>query len=357
MSMDARSGSIACAVDVFRRSDKAQTAEMINQHLRWWRGREDNLVSWTSSLLFALVYIFHLHANTGDGSNFEDIFLCVADTHKFPDHVFIRDMDLVEAFQDEDEDLRDFGQLRQRYYFGEYLTQGALKIEGRCKIVSAQRMVESGLYRIRPEFENFANWARQERPPGANTVGELRASFECDKEQRQGVSRDGLEAALAVGQLFDAPWRLPMAASLVALAGPRTDDDAILMSLAFRTRTSRDADEPDTERGNCSLPDTKFDGDYLLPEVNEYKDIMSSIYQDYYLREFKEHLGSAEAALRNVIASTLNPAFMTHENSETQPSFSSVDVSRENILNRLSTVSMLSSGLEKRLRTKDVDCL
>ncbi|KAH6714588.1 hypothetical protein BKA61DRAFT_605536 [Leptodontidium sp. MPI-SDFR-AT-0119] len=52
-------------------------------HPQWWKGHEDNLVSWTSSLLFALVYIFHLHANSNDRSAFDDIHLCIIDTNQF----------------------------------------------------------------------------------------------------------------------------------------------------------------------------------------------------------------------------------------------------------------------------------
>jgi hypothetical protein len=62
-SVDATKGASTSKVDIFARADNEQVAEMIYRHLRWWKGPEDNLVSWTSSLLFALVYIFHLRAN------------------------------------------------------------------------------------------------------------------------------------------------------------------------------------------------------------------------------------------------------------------------------------------------------
>ncbi|KAF4955043.1 hypothetical protein FSARC_11950 [Fusarium sarcochroum] len=68
------------SVDIFARPNKKETAGMISRHLLWLQGSDDNLVSWTSSLLYALVYIFYLHANKKDDSAFEDTYLCVVDT-------------------------------------------------------------------------------------------------------------------------------------------------------------------------------------------------------------------------------------------------------------------------------------
>ncbi|KAM3430295.1 hypothetical protein MY4824_007769 [Beauveria thailandica] len=261
---------------------------MIHRHLQWWRGDDDNLVSWTSSLLFALVYIFHLRANESHRSDFHDISLCVIDTRGLPDEVFIRDMDLVAAFREEHLPLQKFERMRRVYYFGEYLTQGALKIEGRCQIIPAQLIIENGLCDLRPEFESFASWEVQETPPWAKPTRRLREIFD------------------SIARLFEAPWRLPMAASLVALAAPRTDDNEIL--LAFRSSSFTD-----TARRDCCLQDTRFEADHMLPEVNEYLNIM------------KKRLGKAESALRNLRIFTLSEDFTTHENSQTEANFSLVD--------------------------------
>lgn len=239
--MDARYGSPNWAMDIFARTDKTEAAEMINRHLRWQEGYEDNLVSWTCSLLFALVYVFHLRANIRDRSEFKDVFLCIIDTKKFPDQTFIRDMDLVAAFRKESDGLQDFEKLRRHqrkgysgyYYFGEYLSQGALKIEGLCQIISSDLLIENGLYHIRSEFQSYASWQVRERPPWAGPVIEMRETFYNDRNHRHAISRDSLRAAMAISRLLEPPWRLPMAASLVALASPRTDDDAILV--AFRS--------------------------------------------------------------------------------------------------------------------------
>lgn len=181
-SMDVRYEAANSREDIFARVDRQRTAEMLYRHLRWWKGPDDNLVSWTSSLLFALTYIFHLHANTTHGLGFDNINLCIIDTSCFPEAVFLRDMDLIRAFRSAGNDLRNFEGLRSKrsrrfsgcYYFGEYLSQGALKIEGKCQIVSAQDIISQGLYDIRPEFEEFANWEPEPYPPWADPVIELR---------------------------------------------------------------------------------------------------------------------------------------------------------------------------------------
>ena len=142
-SMDARDGNQNSRVDIFARESKEEVAGMLYRHLRWFPGPEDNLVSWTSPILFALVYKFHLRANTRNGSAFDDISLCIIDTTEFPKEVFMRDMDLIQAYLQYSEDLQDFNGLRSRndYYFGEYLSQGALKIKDRCQIVPARAII------------------------------------------------------------------------------------------------------------------------------------------------------------------------------------------------------------------------
>jgi hypothetical protein len=170
---------------------------MLHRYLRWWEGLGNNLVSWTSSLLFVLVY----------------------------------------------KDLRGFEGLRSKphrwflgsYDPGEYFSQGALKIEGRCQIVSAQRMIGQGLYHIRSEFEDFAHWERREKPPWAEPVIEIRESFYCNKAERERISAEKLQAALSIAQLFEPRWKLPMAASFIALAAPQNNDESII--LTFRANT------------------------------------------------------------------------------------------------------------------------
>jgi hypothetical protein len=88
-----------------------------------WKEGDDNFVSWTSSLSFALVYMFHLHANLKHESEFTDIQFRIIDTTCLPRGVFLRDLDLILTYSPFDANLVEMETLRTlkqggRFYFG-----------------------------------------------------------------------------------------------------------------------------------------------------------------------------------------------------------------------------------------------
>jgi hypothetical protein len=294
-SMDARNATENSRVDIFAREDNEQVASMLHTHLRWWKGPEDNLVSWTSLLLFALVYVFHLHANSKDGSAFDDIFLCIIDTTKFPKAVFIRDMDLIQVYFPFDTALENFKGLRLRtdWYFGEYLSQGALKIEDKCQIVSAQAMIDEGLYILRREFEEFSHWELSQKAPWANPVVDLRKDLyqivcpEIDEEK--------LRVAVNIAQFFESRWALPVAANLVALLPHSKEDIAIIKAFRANVFTGSLVLPGnklkliclDDDRENSSPSKTKVVAYGGLPEVEQFSKIMRSVYKDFCITELR----------------------------------------------------------------------
>ena len=169
---------------------------MLNRHLPW-RGKttdSDNFVSWTSSLSFALQYIIYRHIESRDGSSLDSIYLCIIDTDSFPKGTFIRDIDLISAYSLFDSKRtrkhRDFA---GSFYFGEYLSQGALKIEDKCELVSAQAIINQGLFKLQP---GFSTSMVAKEPTWANEVIRLREIFNQNLEKRQPVTKEELEAAL-----------------------------------------------------------------------------------------------------------------------------------------------------------------
>lgn len=226
----AASDGLACGeTDIFSLKNKQRAADMLNRHLRWQKLSHDNLVSWTSSLLVALVYIFHLRARIHKEATLDEIQLLVVDTVTFPKGVFMRDLDLMHPFLSVNQSLRNLEALRRRkssefsgsYYFGEYLSQGALKIEGHCQMVSAQKIIDEGLYDIRKEFKEFADWKKE---PGsarwANAVLQIREVFYRDKSQREIMSERAIVAAAKISRQFAPSFQVPIAATLAALAAP-----------------------------------------------------------------------------------------------------------------------------------------
>jgi len=292
--MDARFGKENYKVDIFERENKQQVASMLNRHLQWWEGHEDNLVSWTSSLLFALVYIFHLHANSRDGSAFDDIFLCIIDTKQFPKAVFLRDMDLIKAYFPLDADLKRMQNLRlSDYYFGEYLSQGALKIEDKCEIVSAQAMIDQGLCNLRHEFGEFAQWESSRNVPWAKPMVALRKDLyliECPE-----ITKENSLVAINIAKLFGPRWQLPVAANLIALLPHLTEDTAIIQAFSSNPFTSSlllprskvKLIHLDDDRENTSPLKTKVIAYNSLPEVEKFSKIMWSIYKDFCVEKLK----------------------------------------------------------------------
>lgn len=95
-SKNAKRGELNSSTDVFAR-DSTSVAEMLYRHLRWCKGdNDDNFVSWTSSLLFALQYIFY--RRTLNSLDIQDIYLCIIDTLAFPRATFLKDMDLIDTY-------------------------------------------------------------------------------------------------------------------------------------------------------------------------------------------------------------------------------------------------------------------
>ncbi|CAG9947294.1 unnamed protein product [Clonostachys rosea f. rosea IK726] len=327
-SLDSRQGGPSSRVDLFDRGDNRLVADMLNKHLRWQDAGDgdSNVVSWTSSLLYALVHVYQLHASMRDGSALEDIKLCIVDTTECPDRSFVRDIDLIRSFSLFDIGLRDLKNLRLGksqskssgcYYFGEYLSQGALRIEGRCQIVSAMDIINGGLYKMLPELEEFEDWNRDEKPPCARMVVRLRKSL-GSRMSLAGREVDGeIHAALKIAQLFEPRWRLPMAASLIALI-PNVCSDAEILR-AFRGE--------------------------LFTEVQKFSDIMRSVYKDFCLSKSKEYVDRAEGLVRSALlwgGSTASPSASDRD-------MTVLDPIHDDIVDRLDDIIRWSSSLRQEM--------
>ena len=226
-SRDAVNAEGTALEDVFQTNDPPAAATMIYRHLDWAGDANsgDNLMSGTSSLLYALQYIFYRHARQRGTSCLEDIRLCIADTTYFSERVFIRDMDLIDAVDRFSPKLMHFKTLRQSgvYYFGEYLSQGALRITGACTNVSAQDLIGWVLLRLRREFgEAYGN----ARYGWAKAVVNARVAIRGSSSQV--MPRELISAAIRISHLFDEGWSLHIAINLVALVTGQLDLGAIM---------------------------------------------------------------------------------------------------------------------------------
>ena len=227
--------------DIFARDDRCEAAQALRRHLQWDGGsyEEDNFVSWSSSLLVVLQYAHYRARRFCDG-NFESVFLCVVDTTLLPPMSFMRDMDLLTAFSRYDDlssgikTLPQLQSLRQRkhreytgsYYFGEYLSQGALRIEDRCRIMPMQDIIDAGLYTLREELKPPATGAEF----WANKVIMLREQFYMS-HPCHALGDKATQAALHIGDLYGTTWILPITLAFLALEPRLARDEAMIMEL------------------------------------------------------------------------------------------------------------------------------
>lgn len=205
-------------------------ARTLNLHLRWWPKGDlrDNFVSWTSSLLFAIQYIYYRHLSPQDRSSLEQIKLYVIDTTQFPKGTFIRDLDLIDTFREFDDhppgrDLENLWGFRNgRNYFGEYLSQGPLKIEDKCEVISAQSLFESDrLRRLQPHFLEFHDVEFcKGKPIWVKEVNRLRKTIWPSTGLLSSAEMaDRLEAVKEIIQNLTPSWRFPLAIYFTALIG------------------------------------------------------------------------------------------------------------------------------------------
>jgi hypothetical protein len=172
-----------------------RATEMLFKHLKkenvLVKEESDNLMSWTSSFLFAIQYaIWRLRFRQPES----DIKICAIRTRDFPLGQFMQDISLLRAYHataNQTDPLTksffDFRLGKEDYYNGEYLSQGAVNHSNRSCVVSLKQLKQAGLFQLYPEFRVDSNqWT--------NRVLELRKSWSVE----HGTTDREIKLALAV---------------------------------------------------------------------------------------------------------------------------------------------------------------
>ncbi|KAK5659970.1 hypothetical protein OQA88_13435 [Cercophora sp. LCS_1] len=157
---------------------RQEAAEMVNDHLWWNCGRDCNLMSWSSSLLFVIQ--FGLFLAEKYRISLSDLKLVVVDTRGMERGSFIRDLGLIREFYRDtnescgDDTLTTLKRLREgNYYFGEYLTQGWIDLREQCAETTMADLLSPEFYRLAPCFRDTTN-----RTGWANPVRKFRGIIE-----------------------------------------------------------------------------------------------------------------------------------------------------------------------------------
>ena len=167
----------------------------------------------------------HGHTTRFARCGLRDLRILVIDTKEFPAGTFLRDMEAIEAFPPtcvEGQDLVDWR--RGNKYFGEYLSQGSLHIEGHGVQVSMQTLIDNGLFDLLPGLDDEDSWTYW-----ANRVVQLRAPFNNITAPSATYKLALRKAIMLAGSCFEGRWSLPMTLFLLSLT-PRLDNDTIIIS-------------------------------------------------------------------------------------------------------------------------------
>lgn len=250
-SLDAKYGAEDHHIALTNRPNRREVALDLNAHLRWSTptpSGKNNLVSWSSSFLFIVCYAVYREKKLR--TPFDQSSLCIIDTTKLPAGAFIKDLDLIPKFcdaVDSDEVLDDLRsqfyykvrtwaalglpnllKLRESHYFGEYLSQGALKVEGACTIVTMDKIITRDLYTLCLGLEDEVS---SEQALWAIAVQRLRKNFRHPEKATKTTATE-VRAVAAIVSSFEPQWRRVIAASLFALRSRRKMDPLLLS--AFR---------------------------------------------------------------------------------------------------------------------------
>ncbi|KAH0421920.1 hypothetical protein CcaCcLH18_13135 [Colletotrichum camelliae] len=139
-----------------------EAAENLNRHLRWKTSYETktNLVSWTSSLLFAIQYALYKWQQ----DKRTRVRILMVDTAPYPKGTFIRDLEAMRCLKNRSLPLKKLYNLRtgqNRYDFGEYLSQNIIRVTGNSGVIWLEKLIASDLTvpNICPYFDSEEDWS------------------------------------------------------------------------------------------------------------------------------------------------------------------------------------------------------
>ncbi|KAF4550919.1 Hypothetical protein D9617_15g042720 [Elsinoe fawcettii] len=209
-------------IGILQREDRWQAGKELWHHLMWKYLPNDDFMSWTSSFLFVLQHI--RRRNLEGRSPLRDIKVLVVDTTNFRSGAFIRDMVLIDRLREFNQHLEDYYKLRHKqckeykpahYYFGEYISQGILDVEHACTQVTAQDLVDSGFWTLRPDLEAVDGPSTSIGL--AKDICRMRQTYYASECSQDLISAEQWKTAERCARLFGARFYLPMLANLLAL--------------------------------------------------------------------------------------------------------------------------------------------
>lgn len=208
--------------DDILRQDWAKAVEMLESHLLWRNWTTDNLMSWTSSFLFAVQHAIRRQATDRPPSAPGSIHISILDTRKLPRGTFLPAVALLEAYN-----IESKGKLNRDYYYGEYLSQGRMDLfSDTMAMTTLEALIDHGLYELYPPFAD-----ETEKTKLCSRVLQLRESFK-DIPEVPSTEEISLAQHISVGCFLNISIRPVITMNLLSLR-PRYRLDIMILE-AFR---------------------------------------------------------------------------------------------------------------------------
>ncbi|KAF3918167.1 hypothetical protein ABW20_dc0103017 [Dactylellina cionopaga] len=202
-------------------SDRGVASDMLQDHLLWRNRPNDNLMSWTSSFIYAVQLARYRQEKDRDHPEPSNIYICVLDTRQFRRNTFLPATALLQAYS-----IPDTRKTTHRYYEGEYLSQGALDIRGKSKTTAFENLLSNRLPRIFPPLTSSLLWLAVQRH--RETWG-----------RPSRITEEDIQVSLQIAtSCFGGEWVRPMMIILLSL-WPRSLEDNNLLEV-FRSNHGLD---------------------------------------------------------------------------------------------------------------------
>ena len=129
---------------------RAEALAMLSSHIRWSAlastgpSLNSDLVSFSSSFLWTLVFAMHEAASRSHGVELDEVHICVVDTLMVPIDTFVSRADIISKFDFTQDDDHLF---RSEFNACEYFAQTEIDLRGRdiSTCVSLSELMERGL--------------------------------------------------------------------------------------------------------------------------------------------------------------------------------------------------------------------
>lgn len=189
--------------------DMAQSK--LRKHLAWTIFVNNEFISWTSSLLWALQFAVRKTTNSAE----HELRVCALDTSRFDTGTFFSAPQLIQEFG-----LSEFSDIVDEYHTTTYLVHGSLKVRNCSSTVSLACLRDYGLFDLLPELDD-ESWKQKL----FLRVRDLRQTV---VSVTYSLSPGTCQRAFQVASSYGAEWTMAMMIAFLALRGSPHEPEVLL---------------------------------------------------------------------------------------------------------------------------------